>query len=45
LLPVAEPAVVANGAESQSVYNLPDVIRAWSDSGYGTPASPGYILP
>lgn len=45
LFPVAEAAAVANGGESQSVYNLQAMMRARGDRGYGTPASPDYILP
>ncbi|OSX81482.1 hypothetical protein BU14_0014s0034 [Porphyra umbilicalis] len=45
VLPSTGPRTLANGGESQSVCNLPAMLRARGDQGYGTPASPGYIRP
>jgi len=45
VLASTEPRTLANGGESQSVYNLPALLRTRGDQGYGTPASPGYIRP
>lgn len=44
-LSATEPGSLADGGQSQSVYNLPARMRAAGDRGYGTPASPGYIRP